>query len=433
MFRTLRRRPGPGPLTGRRSVRAEAAARELFERVAAASSDGDGVSRPSYGDGETGAIEILEAFAAEHGIAAGRDRAANVVFRIDEGEPDRYLLVGSHVDSVPRGGNYDGLAGVVAGLLLLAELRAGGVRPPLPVRAIGLRGEESAWFGRACVGSRALAGLLAPGDLEAPRRGTGRSLGACMKEAGADTRAILSGERLLDLDKVRAFVELHIEQGPVLVDRGLPVAVVTGIRGNVRHRRLRCLGESGHSGAVPRWLRRDAVFAVSDLVMRLDEHWRTIQQEGGDLVVTVGVLHTDAGHDAMSRVPGEAEFSFEARSESEATLDALEDLLRSECAALERERGVRFAFDPAVRSAPARCDAAVVEALVAACAAEGFAGELVPSGAGHDAAVFANAGVPAGMIFVRNEHGSHNPAEAMEISDFMAGCAVLRRFVLGGL
>ena len=409
----------------------EAMAAELFGQIAAVSSDGTGVSRPSYGDGETDALRVLEAFAAEHGVSFRPDRAANTVFDLGADDSGACILVGSHVDSVPHGGNYDGLAGVIAGLLLLVDCRENGLDPNLPVRVIALRGEESAWFGRACVGSRALTGQLGPDDLRAPHRSTGRSLEACMKAVGADTAAIRRREPLLDLGKVRMFLELHIEQGPVLVERGLPLAVVTGIRGNVRHRRVRCTGESGHSGTVPRWLRRDAVFAVSDLIMRLDEHWQTIQQHGGDLVVTVGMLHTDAEHDAMSRVPGEAEFSFEARSESDATLDAMASLLRSECEALERARKVSFSFDPVIRSDPARCDGAVVDGLREACRDEGFEDEAVASGAGHDASIFSNAGVPTGMLFVRNEHGSHNPREAMALDDFMAGYAVLRRFVGG--
>ena len=405
------------------------AAEELFDRVAAISADGPGVSRPSYGEVETDTIAVLEDFAAREGLAFRRDRAANAIFQLEEGELERFTLVGSHVDSVPHGGNFDGLAGVIAGLLLLAEFKRSRQRPRTPVRTIALRGEESAWFGRACMGSRALVGELPPEDLKAAHRDTGRALETCMKAVGADTRAIRRGEPLLDLRRIRLFLELHIEQGPVLVDRNLRTAAVTGIRGNVRHRRIRCLGESGHSGTVPRWLRRDAVFAVSDLVMRLDEHWRTIQQLGGDLVLTVGTLHTDPDHDAMSRVPGEADFSFEARSESEETLDGMLALLAEECEAVMRDRKVRFEFDPVIRSAPTRCDGSVVDGLRAACRAEGFVDETVPSGAGHDAAIFANAGVPTGMIFVRNENGSHNPDEAMAIEDFMAGYAVLRRFV----
>ncbi len=407
-----------------------AMALELFDQAAAVSADGNGISRPSYSSTESDILALLDAFAIEHGLTCQRDRAANAVFQIGDGDPDHYVLIGSHVDSVPRGGNYDGLAGVIAGLLVLADLRIHSLEPRFPVRVIALRGEESAWFGRACVGSRALTGQLSSLDLKAAHRETGRSLEACMKSVGAETAAIAAQEPLLDLRRVRTFLEMHIEQGPVLVERALPVAVVTGIRGNVRHRQLRCVGEGGHSGAVPRWLRRDAVFAVSDLIMRLDEHWQTIQQHGGDLVVTVGMLHTDRNHDAMSRVPGEVDFSFEARSESRTTLDALEALLRSECETLERLRNVRFEFDAPIRSAPAKCDVDIVNGLRQACVAEGFADETVPSGAGHDAAIFSNAGVPSGMLFIRNEHGSHNPDEAMSIEDFMAGYSVLRRFIL---
>jgi N-carbamoyl-L-amino-acid hydrolase len=167
------------------------------------------------------------------------------------------------------------------------------------------------------------------------------------------------------------------------------------------------------------------VFAFADLVMRLDEHWRVLSERGLDLVVTSGMVGTDPAQHALSRIPAEVEFSFEVRSQSHDSLEAFYELFRSECRAVGAERRVKFELDDRVYTEPARMDPAVIQTLVAAGERTGLKAELLPSGAGHDAAVFANAGVPSGMIFVRNANGSHNPDEAMEMDDFMKGVDLL--------
>jgi N-carbamoyl-L-amino-acid hydrolase len=210
-----------------------------------------------------------------------------------------------------------------------------------------------------------------------------------------------------------------------MVARALPLAVVTGIRGNVRHQKITCVGEAGHSGTVPRWLRRDAMFAVADLIVRLDEHWRVLLERGTDLVVTTGICSTDPADHSMSRIPGRVSFSFEARSRSSDTLEEFYKLMKSECSAIASRRQVDFEFDRRQVSAPAQMDSLICSILKEACQSRGVAHDLIPSGAGHDASLFANAGVPAGMLFIRNQNGSHNPAEGMEISDFMLGVQVL--------
>lgn len=401
----------------------------IFADVAAMSPDVKGVSRPAFSPVESRVLDYFEELARSHDLCCWRDPGDNLVIA-GRGDSDRNApagYFGSHVDSVPEGGNYDGLAGVTAALLTLIALERDRVKPRLPLRVLALRGEESAWFGQAYMGSLALFGRLGEAALSTSRRDGRGTLRDAMHETGLPVDRIARGEPLIDADKVRFFIEAHIEQGPVLVDRGWPVAIVTGIRGNIRHRAIECIGEAGHSGAVPRWLRRDAVFAVAELITRMDEHWATIQQHGGDLVLTFGILHTDPAHHAMSRIPGEATFSFEGRSQDPATLLAVEGLLRSECQIIERERKVKFRFDPMLRAEPAEMDTDLVATLLAACTAEQLPAETIPSGAGHDAAVFAQAGVPAGMIFIRNRNGSHNPAESMEIDDLMCAVAVMRR------
>ncbi len=396
-------------------------AASTFETLRARTGDGTGITRECYAESEDAALAVFGDLAQRNGLAVRTDPAANMVVSLpgDDGSKPA-LLLASHADSVPLGGNYDGGAGVVAALLCLVRLAREGVRTPVPVRAMALRGEESAFYGRAYVGSSLLFGKLTARDLAARRRGNGHTLREVLDRAGVDVARAEAGERLIDMP-VRAYLELHIEQGPVMVARKFPTAVVTGVRGNLRHRNIVCRGEAGHSGTVPRWLRRDAVFAVSDLLMRLDEHWNRLLERGLDLVMTAGVIGTDPAEHAITRIPGEVSFSFEVRSQSFETLEAFYELFRSECRAVSDLRHVKFEFDDRLYSAPARMDDGMVRKLVELSQRLGLPDETLASGAGHDAAVFANAGVPAGMIFVRNANGSHNPNEAMDLDDFMKG------------
>lgn len=401
-------------------------ATELFDELARVTGDGVGITRECYAQGENDALEIYRAAAEAFGLVARVDAGANLVVTLpgDDGAAPGFII-GSHADSVPQGGNYDGAAGVVAGLLCLIRLRREGRVPAVPIRCLIMRGEESAFYGRANIGSRALFGLIDEKDLAAKSRGVGRTLQEALTSVRADVERIAARERLFDPTTARAYLELHIEQGPVMIARDIPVAIVTGIRGNIRHRKVTCRGEAGHSGTIPRWLRKDTVFAFADLVMRLDEHWRVLLERGLDLVVTTGIVATDAVEHAISRIPGEIEFSFEVRSQSHDTLEAYYELFRSECRAVGAERRVRFELDDRVYTEPARMDEAIIRRLTEAAQRVGLKPELLPSGAGHDAAVFANEGVPSGMIFVRNANGSHNPAEAMDIDDFMPGVELL--------
>ncbi|MDO4969522.1 hydantoinase/carbamoylase family amidase [Comamonas kerstersii] len=401
-------------------------AQQLFADIRALTFDGVGVTRASYGEGENACAAYLEKFVRSEGLDVTTDRAGNFIyFDPADTRSTPAIWCGSHLDSVPQGGNYDGLAGVVAGLLVLLAARREGVTLPAPLKVIGFRGEESAWFGKAYMGSGALWGKLTAADLALKRRGDEVTLRDALAACGADMDAISRQEKLFSPADIRAYLELHIEQGPVMVAREIPVGVVSGIRGNVRHNKIECFGDAQHSGVVPRWLRKDAVFAVSDLIVRLDNHWRALLERGTDLVVTCGVVQTNPAEHSISRVPGYAHFSFEARSKSSDTLEAFYQLVQAEMASIERERGVKFALDRRLTSDPAVTDPLLCELMAKACRTRGIAHERIPSGAGHDAALFANGGVPSGMVFVRNQNGSHNPYEAMELSDFMLGTQVL--------
>ena len=417
----MRAQPSP-----RDNARVHALATELFDALRAATSDGVGITRLAYSERERAALEIIDAKARAAGLRTERDAAANLVVTLDGTEPDLpYLACGSHLDSVPQGGNYDGGAGVVAGLIVLAGFKEGGFRPRRTIKLFGLRGEESARFAKAYMGSSALFGLLTATDLATKDSDGKLTLGEAMRSVGADVGRIEKSEPLVDPKSIAAWLELHIEQGPVLTARDLPIGIVTGIRGNIRHRVVECIGAAGHSGAVPRWLRHDAVFATAELISHLDHHWRTLLERGRDLVITAGIVGTDPNEHAIARIPGRLRFSLEFRSQSKETLEAFYDLFLSECQMVGEQRGVEFKLDRRLETAPAIMDATWIDRLRAAARALGLPDEPMPSGAGHDAAVFANQGVPSAMIFVRNQNGSHNPDEAMEIDDFVAGVEVM--------
>jgi N-carbamoyl-L-amino-acid hydrolase len=413
--------------SSRNESRARELATELFDALHSATGDGVGITRASYGRAESTALDIIDVKAQALGLRTERDAGANLVVTLKGSEPELpFLACGSHLDSVPQGGNFDGAAGVVAGLILLAGFKQERFRPRRTLKLYGLRGEESARFGKAYMGSSALFGRLSAADLAVRAADSNRMLGECMREVGVDVDLVKDGRPLADPKKFAAWLELHIEQGPVLVARNLPIGIVTGIRGNIRHRVIECIGTAGHSGAVPRWLRHDAMFATSELISHLDRHWRTLLERGRDLVITTGVVTTDPREHAIARIPGMLRFSFELRSQSKETLEAFYDLFLSECRLVGDDRGVEFRLDRRLESAPAIMDPEWVGRLKAVARDLGLPDEEIPSGAGHDAAVFANEGIPTAMIFVRNEHGSHNPDEAMEMADFLAGVAILR-------
>lgn len=379
-----------------------------------------GFTRPAWGAAESACHAILAQAGAAHGLASHADAVGNLWLEPPGIGPAP--AAGSHLDSVPRGGNFDGAAGSVAGLIL--AIRA--ARAGLPLRAVALRGEESPWFGAPYVGTRAAFGALDAADLATPRRGGGGSLAACIAAVGGDPAQAEAGMPLPEILRVTAFWELHIEQGPVLIHRDLPAAAVGAVRGHLRLPAARCIGQAGHSGVVPRHLRHDPAMAVAALLVDLDEVWARQEQEGADLVVTAGVLATEAGEATATRIPGEVGFALDIRSASPVTLADMERFLHARCREIGTRRGVAFDLGRAVRAAPVVLDATRTAAIADALPIP----HTMPSGAGHDAAEFARRGIPAAMVFVRNAHGSHNPAEAMEIADLMAGIEAMWRAIL---
>lgn len=404
-----------------------ALARSLFDALAEKTCCPSGYSRPSYGDGEQIAHDLVRQAAAVLGLESATDAAGNLCMTLrgrDGSAPP--IVVGSHLDSVPHGGNYDGAAGVIAGLAAAAGLCRAGIAPSRDVMIMAIRAEESTWFPSSYIGSRAALGLLPAETLDTVvRSDTGRTLAEHMAVAGFDPEAVRRGRKHFSPAALGAFIEVHIEQGPVLEQSGTPLGIVTGIRGGLRYRTARCLGAYGHSGAEPRRLRRDAVFAMSHLVVELDALWREMEAAGADVTITVGQFTTDPEMHAFSKVPGEVRFSLDVRSQSVATMDEVHRRFLHMCELTAEERGVRFELGPLIRSTPALMDDTLRARMVRIAHDLGIPALEMASGAGHDAAVFANSGVPTAMLFIRNANGSHNPDEAMAMEDFATATTVL--------
>lgn len=406
-------------------------AAEIFRQVRSLSADVAGVTRQGYGPIETKVLEWLEGIGRALELEIEHDAAGNVWMTLpgrDRSLPA--LVAGSHADSVPEGGNYDGLAGIVAALHVARELRRSGVTPERDFRVLMMRCEESSFFGKAYVGSLGMMGRLKASDLKLKHRTSGETLGECIRACGLDPERLTTGTPVIDPSRIAAFVELHIEQGPTLTNQTeARTGIVTGIRGNIRHKNVHVIGETAHSGAVDKQYRHDAVIAASRLITRMDELWDAHLSRGDDLVFTVGVIRTGETA-AISVIPGSVSFTVDMRSLSAETCRIFHEELLAEAARLERERGVRFEFDDALLTAPAHVDEALAARIEESAERAGIPVLRLPSGAGHDSAMLGNCGIPVAMIFVANQNGSHNPREAMRLDDFMKGAGLLHRTVL---
>ena len=399
----------------------------LFDALGHATRRGRGIVRDSYGAGEQAAHDILRSAATNVGLEVSVDAIGNLFMTLpgrDRGAPR--IIMGSHLDSVPQGGNFDGAAGVVAGVSVLSGLRRASVTPGYDLSTMAIRGEESAWFDIAYLGSHGAFGLLDPACLAIARSDNRQSLEGALRQQGFDPEPIRERRRLLDPARIRAYLELHIEQGPTLVAKGLPAAVVSGVRGCKRFRNARCIGEYAHSGAVARPYRRDAVAATVAFLHHMEAVWLEQEATGADLVLTSGELCTDPAMHGPSKIAGETRFVLDLRSLSDATMEAVAAEARTAAARIGSAYHVAIDLGTTSDSPAAPMDSRLRSRLMRLLERP----FEMASGAGHDAAVFSKVGIPSAMIFVRNSNGSHNPDEAMSPEDFAVGAGALLELLL---
>ena len=401
----------------------------LFDQLRRDGSNDPGVTRDPYGAGEQRAHASIAAAAEHLGLTLAHDAAANLYMTEPGRDPAApAVVIGSHLDSVPHGGNFDGAAGVVAGLVALAALQQLGAQPANDITVMAIRAEESIWFQVSYIGSRGALGTLPEGSMDVTRIDTGRTLAQHVAECGGDPDVLRAGKPFLNRSRIRAYLELHIEQAPSLVAASRAVGICTGIPGNFRYPHAMIEGSHDHVG-LPRRFRRDAAIAGAEFAMGLDRIWEEHETRGVPMATTLGRFHTDADVHGLTIVPGRFHFSLDVRAYDEAVLAALERQVDVVIGGIEQRRGVHFHRGALARAAVGPVDPAIKAALLAGAAALSTPVLELGSPASHDAAAFAAAGVPMGMIFIRNENGSHNPREAMTLDDFLAGTAILTHWL----
>lgn len=364
----------------------------------------------------------LQAWMREAGFdEVFEDAVGNVVGRyhaVTRGA--KTFMVGSHFDTVRHGGRYDGRLGILVPIAVVQALARSGRRLPVQIEVVGFAEEEGLRFHGNFLGSSALAGSFDPGELAATDE-AGRSLRAVMVEAGLDPDGIPALAR--DPASLAGYAELHIEQGPVLLDRGLALGVVSSIAGSVRMR-VDIRGLAGHAGTTPMGLRRDAAAAAAEIVLLIERRCSAAPT----LVGTVGTLEVPDGSGNV--IPGRCRFSVDIRAADDATRDAaVADVMagmREICA----RRGVELACEEHARVCAVPCDPALMRRWSEAVEACGLAPFVLPSGAGHDAMRIARI-TPVGMLFVRCGHGgiSHNALETVAAEDVALAARALTVFL----
>lgn len=405
-----------------------ALAEKLFDELHALSFDGKGITRDAYGPGEQRAHDLVRDIAINTGFEVITDHAMNLYITlpgIDRHAPK--VLTGSHIDSVPSGGNYDGAAGVLAGLAVLIGWKKAGIKPPCDLVVIVIRAEESAWFPISYLGSKTVLGKLTRGDLAIKRRDNQISIADHIRQCGGDPDKTVDEQPLLGVENIRAFIELHIEQGPVLENEKVTVGVVSGICGSLRYRFASTHGQYAHSGACPAAWRQDAVVATAELITEMQRKWHEMMDAGHEMTVTFGRFFTDAIEADMSKVSGHVEFCIDFRSRNQHSLEEIHQYLQQQVASLSEKHGVTFELGAQTASTPALLDETLGRYLQQAADDLNISSRALASGAGHDCAMFSACGVPGAMLFIRNQNGSHNPDEAMKMADFNRAVEVLNK------
>lgn len=391
------------------------------KELAAIGGTGTSVSRLGLTAEEQRARELVASWCKEQGATVRTDAAANLFMRFaGERASDPAVLVGSHLDSVPEGGRFDGALGVCCAVEAAISLKESGARFRRPIEVVAWADEEGARFGIGLFGSAAAFGKLPPGAGDRKDR-AGVSIADALKALGVPDAGALAKAQL-NPKTIRAYLELHIEQGPRLEKAGVALGVVSDIVG-IYHGRVTVKGRQDHAGATVMTARKDALVAASELIVAIER----IALGVPDSVATVGEISARPG--AKNVVPGECTFSLDVRAPRH---DAIERVLRDFSSAMSdiaRKRGVTSSMEPLQRVAVTALDHGIRDVLLRATKAVGVDAPLLVSGAGHDAQNPALSGVPTGMIFVRSTGGSHTPTEYAATADAALGTEALERAI----
>jgi allantoate deiminase len=375
---------------------------------------GTSVTRLGLSDLERQGHDLVASWCAPH-AKPRHDEAGNLFIRFDGADREApVLLVGSHGDSVPEGGRFDGALGVCIAVEAVVSLVESGARFGRPVEVVAWADEEGARFGIGLFGSSAAFGKLPPGAGEL-RDKSGISVVEALRALGHKGDPFAAQR---DPSRIHAYLEPHIEQGPRLERAGLALGVVSDIVG-IYHARVRVKGRADHAGATVMGARKDALVAATQIIAALERIASAIP----DTVGTVGEISVRPG--AKNVVPGECVFSLDIRAPKQDSIERVKRELAEEMSRVARERGVDFQMELLHEVPVTPLDPKIREVLVKAVRAVGVEPPLMVSGAGHDAQNPSLSGVPTGMIFVRSTGGSHTPTELASGADAALGARAL--------
>jgi allantoate deiminase len=375
-----------------------------------------GMTRLALTPADAAARAHVRAAMSELDLRITHDEVGNLIGRWGGDGPA--VMTGSHLDSVPRGGRYDGPLGVVGGLEAVRALKEAGVRPARPIEVVVFTGEEGSRFGRGTIGSAALSGEVPVAAIHALRDAAGVSFAQALAAYGDEGVPVAAAR---PLGSVAAFVELHIEQGGVLEARGLDIGAVTAVAGLVQHV-VRLVGDANHAGATPMELRADALGCAAEVVLGCEKLARDL---GRGAVATVGKLEVEPG--AFNIIPGAATLGVDARAADPEVLDALDGGVRALAEQAAVRRRIRAEVTRRQKVHPGPLAERVIAAVERGAAAEGLGALRMVSGAIHDALHMASF-CPSGMIFVPSKGGkSHCPEELSGLDEMARGVAVLAR------
>ena len=382
---------------------------ELADRLAQWSESPDGLTCTYLSPAHRSVAAEIADLMRRAGLITEIDAVANVVGRYPtRDQAARALILASHYDTVRNAGKYDGRLGVLTALVVAEHLKRLDRKLPFHLDVIAFSEEEGVRFSSSFLGSCAVAGRFDSKLLERRDAG-GVSLAAAMREAGLDPGEIRALRRRPE--ELLGYLEVHIEQGPVLLDEGLPVGIVAAIAGSVRMV-ITVTGSAGHAGTVPMARRQDAAAAAAELVLYIEKRCA----QAPTLVGTVGQLAVPDG--AINIIPGRCELTLDVRASDDVTRDAAVSDIMAEIGRIAARRGVSFDCKEVQRTGAVRCSRRLQSALADAVARAGMKPRYLPSGAGHDAMMFDGL-TDTAMLFVRCGNGgvSHSPREIITAED----------------
>ncbi|MEY8762419.1 MULTISPECIES: M20 family metallo-hydrolase [Clostridium] len=374
-----------------------------------------GVTRLAYSSEEDEMHRIFKDISEDLGFAVETDGVGNTFVGLQKNKNKRCYLIGSHLDSVPNGGIYDGVLGVIGGLLILKWIKDNNI--DIPVKVVAFRCEESSAFGKATIGSGLVTGKVKEEELCNFKNKKGESLKDILKSKGFLTKSYKLGE-------LEGYIEIHIEQGRVLWDKNIELGIVTSIAAPKRFK-LSIYGRQDHSGATPMMMRKDALSTASEVILEIEKLGRV--ESIYSTVATVGEIYETPN--ALNVVPGFVELGIDIRGIESKSINRVVSELKNSIKRITDKRGLNYKLTMTSSSEPVKLDDTIVKGLKRSSEKLKLSCIEMPSGAGHDAMEFADI-TKTGMVFIPCREGiSHNPKENASLKQLYNACKIVCEYL----